>query len=87
MTASETEQSIKSLWKEMLNIDDIAPDQSFFEAGGDSLQMIDMLFRAGAELGMEIDPGLLFEDPTLRGFSALVAASLQASNPAAAKIA
>jgi acyl carrier protein len=72
---TNVEQHVKAVWSEMLQMDHIAPEQTFFEVGGDSLQMIDMLFRLGSELGMEIDPGLLFEDPSLRGFSALLTAA------------
>ena len=82
MIATQIEARVEAVWKEMLNVEGIAPDQSFFEAGGDSLLMIDMLFRLNSELGVEIDPGFLFEDPTLHGFSALIAASQESYEPA-----
>jgi acyl carrier protein len=67
-----TETAIAQIWEETLEIQGILPDQSYFDLGGDSLRMIDMLLTVGQNLGRDVDPTLLFEDATLRGFSRLV---------------
>ena len=67
-----TEVVIKSIWSELLEVDDIERNQSFFELGGNSLTMIDMLSEVGKAFEVDLDPSLLFEDASLHGFSKLV---------------
>ncbi len=71
-----TEVRIQELWGDLLGVSDIHPEQSFFELGGDSLLMIEMIFRLNKTLNSDIDIGLVFEDPSLRGFSKLVDMSM-----------
>jgi len=59
------ELQLSEIWKEALGTQDIHLDSNFFEAGGDSLQMMTMLFRVGEVFGVEVHPGVLFERPTL----------------------
>jgi acyl carrier protein len=75
MEAVEIEAKIQAVWQSILGIGKIGPYQTFFELGGDSVSMIDMVAKTSTELGMEIDPGWLFEDPSLRGFATRVASS------------
>jgi len=70
MQISETEAKVAALWKAAFGLNEIEPHQNYFEIGGDSLLMIDMLIQLGDDLGIEIDPGCLFEDASLRGFAA-----------------
>ena len=69
----EVEADVTQIWSHILTNFSIGPDDNFFDLGGDSLQMMDMLFTLSKKYGTEIDPQLLFEDASLRGFSALVA--------------
>jgi acyl carrier protein len=71
-----TELLIASIWTRILGVEEIAATDSFFEIGGDSMMMVDMLVELGSALKTEIDPTLLFTDATLRGFSSLVASSV-----------
>ena len=70
--ASETEEQVKEIWKALLSISEVEAQQTFFELGGDSLLMIDMFERVNKVFGIEVDPGSLFEDSSLRGFSQFV---------------
>ena len=70
----DIQEVIGSIWKKMLNLDEVSDHQTFFDLGGDSLSMIDMLLDVSKNLGIEVDPSLLFQDASLSGFSALVEA-------------
>ena len=69
MTRTATEQAISTIWAAELGRSDIEPESDFFGLGGGSLQMLNMLFHVCRCLGVEIPPGMLFEDATLRGFA------------------
>lgn len=66
---SNTQEAIAAIWCNLLNLREIAPDQSYFDLGGDSLLMVDMIMQVSEEFGLEVDPGLIFEDATLAGFA------------------
>lgn len=76
---SSVEDKVKVVWKNLLQADEINPDQTFFELGGDSITMIDMIAQLSAELETEIDPALLFSDATFCGFSKSVYLALEGS--------
>ena len=62
--ADENRNYLLALWAEILGGQDISPDSDFFELGGDSIQMMTMLFRVSQDLGVELSPGTVFEAPT-----------------------
>src|SRR5882757_4656057 len=75
---TSTERAIALLWAEALQRDtEIGPDANFFEAGGDSLAMMMVLFRVKEELGVELPPATLMESSSLREFCELIDANLQ----------
>ena len=49
-------------------------DRSFFELGGDSMQVIGLIQRARKE-GLAISPGRLMSAPTAEGLAALLDAA------------
>ena len=67
------EADVTAVWSQTLANFSIGPEDNFFDLGGDSLQMMDMLFTLSKKFGIEIEPQLLFEDASLQGFSALIA--------------
>lgn len=64
---------ITNCWAEIIGTEIINADSNFFELGGDSLQMMVMLFRVQETFGIEITPDVLFENPTIGAFAAHVA--------------
>lgn len=60
----ENRDYLLMLWAEILGGKDVSPDSDFFELGGDSIQMMTMLFRVSQDLGVELSPGTVFETPT-----------------------
>lgn len=63
------EQSVELLWRELLGIEKIGVNDSFFELGGDSLlgvQLISVMKSKHAQYADNIRPADLYEGPTIR---------------------
>ncbi|MFF0425581.1 condensation domain-containing protein [Streptomyces sp. NPDC004520] len=76
---------VRSIWREVLDTDDIADDISFFESGGDSLLLVLLVERLGQVSGREVRTMDLFRSPTVSGQADLIAAAAEpAAAPAAA---
>ncbi|KAF9557299.1 hypothetical protein EC968_007703, partial [Mortierella alpina] len=60
----ETEQAIAAIWSELLGINQISRNDSFFALGGHSLLVVKMLDRLH-RLGLTVSVRVLFESPTL----------------------
>lgn len=65
---------VRSLWKEVLNNDDVADDVSFFDVGGDSLLLIVLVERLTQATGRVVKTMDLFRAGTVRGHAELLAA-------------
>ncbi|MEW2132084.1 condensation domain-containing protein [Streptomyces sp. NPDC005435] len=72
---------VRSIWREVLDTDDVADDISFFESGGDSLLLVLLVERLGQASGREVRTMDLFRSPTVGSQAELIAA---AAEPAAA---
>jgi acyl carrier protein len=72
MELTPTEKIVAKIWEKDLSAPGIGPDSDFFELGGESLQMLNMLFHVKGALGVELSPGALFENSSLRAFSMVV---------------
>lgn len=57
---------------------DVAPDQSFFDLGLDSIQLMDICTRINEHYGEVIDLFLLFENPTINECVAIIQGHLDA---------
>lgn len=62
------QKAVGSVWKQLLGCKAITDGSDFFEMGGDSILALNMLFDVGDRLGVEIPPGLLFENPQFGNF-------------------
>ena len=67
-TLTITERIVAALWSAELEERPVGPQSDFFEMGGESLNMVNMLFNVRQRFGVELLPGALFEDSSLRGF-------------------
>lgn len=67
-----TEKVVAKIWEKDLSATGVGKTSDFFEIGGDSLQMLNMLFHVKATFGVELPPGSLFENSSLRAFSLVV---------------
>ena len=67
-----TESVVRGIWEEILQQENIGPEDNFFEHGGDSIMTMMVLFQVSEVLGVELPPGVLFEAQTLREFCCLI---------------
>ncbi len=72
---SDAEAKVAAIWRELLNVDVIAPTSNFFELGGHSLLTIRLIKRISSVFGVKADVMNLFQAPTLREFAASLSAS------------
>ncbi|MEU5957810.1 amino acid adenylation domain-containing protein [Streptomyces sp. NPDC047525] len=75
--ASPLERAVAGIWRQVLGVDRIVPDDNFFDMGGNSLLAAELLAKVRASLGVMITQvrpliRLLLDDATLRGFAAAV---------------
>jgi acyl carrier protein len=63
-SSSTLGETVLTLWREVLGIQDVGPDDDFFELGGDSLVATQLVARLREELGIAVPLLALFENPT-----------------------
>lgn len=75
------ETEVAKLWIEVLGIDSVAREDSFFDLGGQSLLVMQLLGRVRETF--QVDPTLqiLFENPTLHQFAAAISKLQLESSP------
>ncbi|MFC7310180.1 amino acid adenylation domain-containing protein [Streptomyces monticola] len=71
------ERAVAGIWRQVLGVEQVAPDANFFDMGGNSLLAAELLAKVRASLGIMITQvrpliRLLLDDATLRGFAAAV---------------
>ncbi|MFD0318146.1 amino acid adenylation domain-containing protein [Streptomyces flavalbus] len=71
----ETERIVAEVWADVLGLERVGLDDSFFDLGGHSLLATMAVSRIAQRLGREIELRTVFEHPTVRGFAPRVAAA------------
>jgi amino acid adenylation domain-containing protein len=66
------EKQLASLWRELLQLDDIGIDDSFFDLGGNSLAAVRMVRQYHARFGHEIPAVKVFQHPTIAKLAELL---------------
>ena len=66
-----TEEVLAGIWAELLGMERVGVDESFFELGGDSILSIQVVSRA-RQRGLKLTPRQLFERPTVAGLAEVV---------------
>ncbi|WP_109509643.1 non-ribosomal peptide synthetase [Nocardioides speluncae] len=69
-SANDLTARLLAIWAEVLERDDIGPDDDFFALGGHSLLAIRIASRVETMLDDEFDVTLVFEHPTVAGLAA-----------------
>jgi aryl carrier-like protein len=65
---------LSAIWKEVLNVDEVGLDDNFFDIGGDSIYLVDVVAMA-QERGLTFTPVVVFEHPTIRSLAAHLTSS------------
>jgi len=60
------ESSIVDIWKEVLGLDEVGVDDSFYDLGGDSLHITQVLNRIRDVFRVELDMDVFFDGPTVQ---------------------
>ncbi|MFE9636295.1 condensation domain-containing protein [Streptomyces sp. NPDC006463] len=71
---TDTGERLRTLWNELLDQPDGDEDRDFFSLGGQSLIATRLIGHIGQEFGVRLRLRDIFDNPTLAGLSALVAA-------------
>jgi len=66
--SNKVEAALLSIWAAVLGRDDLGVTDNFFEAGGDSIQSLQIIARA-REAGWRLTPRQVFEHPTVAGLA------------------
>ncbi len=64
--ADETTSRLSRIWQEMLGLESIAPDQNYFDLGGDSILAVQLFIRIEQEFGVKLPLATLFDTPTIQ---------------------
>lgn len=79
----DLEKAVAAIWEEVLGIDGIGVQDSFFKLGGDSLMAIQIGTRLRDTMDVEIQMNELFMDPTVAGVAGAVARARSAAGSTA----
>ncbi len=72
MAMTPTQQLLCTIFEQVLSLDQVCLDDNFFELGGHSLLATQVISRARELFSVELSVRALFEQPTVRGLSAVV---------------
>jgi acyl carrier protein len=78
---TDVERTVARTWAENLGLEKVGIDDVFFELGGNSLIGLTIVTRLEREFGSKIPAATLFEAPTVRTLSALIAGGPQDPAP------
>jgi len=69
---TELERRLCEIWAEVLGVESVGVEDSFFDLGGHSLLVIKLVSRIHAQLGIRLSPRRLFESSTVRRLAAVL---------------
>lgn len=75
------EQTLASIWSELLGVDTIGIDDDFFDLGGHSLLALKAVSRLRDAFGVDLRIEMLFDHPTIAKLAALLEADTEAAGP------
>jgi acyl carrier protein len=78
---SNNEKIIAQTWKDVLNRDRVGINDNFFDLGGNSFNMIQIIGKLREVFDMNISMVSMFEYPTIRAFARYVSSIIPGENP------
>jgi thioesterase domain-containing protein/acyl carrier protein len=63
--SDDTTRQLTQIWREILDVDSIAPDQNYFDLGGDSSLAVQLFAQIEKIFGVKLPLATLFEAPTI----------------------
>jgi acyl transferase domain-containing protein len=63
---------LRTVWRQVLGVDEVLPEQDFFDAGGNSLTAVELMAAVRDVFGVELSIGLLLEAPTFARLAGLL---------------
>jgi amino acid adenylation domain-containing protein len=78
--ANEIERAVAAVWAEILNLESVRRDESFFALGGHSLLAMRACTKMEKQFGKSISPASIFQHPTVAAFATFL--ELGHPNPA-----
>ncbi|HKP11358.1 MAG TPA: sulfotransferase [Blastocatellia bacterium] len=75
--SGEMERMLVEMWQQVLNLDDIGPEEDFFELGGDSIAAVRFTNMLQERLGQVVQVTVLYEMSTIARLAAYVAESYE----------
>ena len=73
---NDIERTLAGFWSELLGVDRIGVDDSFFDIGGHSLIAVRLFRMIKKQFAVDLPISVLFEAPTIGGCAALIASHL-----------
>jgi ubiquinone/menaquinone biosynthesis C-methylase UbiE len=67
-SSADVEKILSGIWTEVLGVASVGLDDNFFDIGGDSVYLVDVVTAAQTH-GLEFTPVIVFEHPTIRGLA------------------
>ncbi len=79
--STETEHTVAAAWADVLKLDVVNVQANFFEAGGDSFSLLEVVSRLRTELGLDIPVRSLVDTPTVATLAAHIDALRRTAPP------
>ncbi|MEV6124461.1 amino acid adenylation domain-containing protein [Streptomyces sp. NPDC052077] len=67
-------EAVLAIWREVLELDDLRPDEDLFDLGGHSLTITAIAARVHQKFGVDVPLDVFFDTPTVHGVAAAVTA-------------
>ena len=80
---AEIAAKVEDIWKFVLNVQTIRPQDDFYGLGGDSLNAVEMAAGVEMVIGVVIDPFEVLERPVLEDFVDLIVLLMSETGPQA----
>ncbi|MGI5423693.1 non-ribosomal peptide synthase/polyketide synthase [Streptomyces sp. CA-179760] len=81
-----TEELLADVWAEILGVERVGVEGNFFDLGGHSLVATQAVSRIREVFGVRVPLSALFNEPTLRGFAAVVEGAARDTAPPVTRI-